>query len=72
MINRLRYITGGGGTEQGPAPPTNANLTFDNGEAVIHFKDQLQAPPGAPAVTQPPEDDGLAPPGGAVLGAEEI
>ncbi len=64
MFNRLRDITAGGGTERGPAPPTNVNLTFDGGEAVIHFEDQLQAPPGAPAVTQPQRTTGLLRHGG--------
>ena len=72
MFNKLWDITGGRGTELGPVPPANTNLTFDDGEAVINFKDQLQAPPHAPAVTQLPEDEGLAPPQEAILGAEEI
>ncbi len=58
--------------ERGPAPPANANLTFDNGKAVICFEDQLWAPPGPPVVTQPPEEDELAPPQGTVRGAQEI
>jgi hypothetical protein len=62
MFNQLRELsTGGGGTSMSTAPP-NASLTFDNGEAVVHFENQLQVPPGAPIITQPQEDDGLAAP----------
>jgi hypothetical protein len=69
MFNRLRELsTSGGGTGANTAPP-NASLTFDNGDAVVHFENQLQAPPGAPIITQPQEDDGLAAPPVAFLGA---
>jgi hypothetical protein len=69
MFNRLRELsTGGGGTGASTTPP-NASLTFNNGDAVVHFENKLQAPPGAPIITQPQEDDGLAAPQVAFLGA---
>jgi hypothetical protein len=69
MFNRLRDLsTGGGGTGASNAP-ANASLTFDDGDAVIHFENQLQAPPGAPVITQPQEADGFAAPQVAFLGA---
>ncbi len=69
MFNPLRDLsTGGGGTNASTAPP-NASLTLDDGDAVVHFENQDQAPPGAPVITQPQEDDGFAAPQVAFLGA---
>ncbi len=52
---------GGGGASESEHP-ANAGFTFDNGDAILNFENQLQPPPAAPTITQQQEDKGLAAP----------
>jgi hypothetical protein len=67
MFNSLRGLTGNRGTTGDKNQLANVDLTFDDGDAMVNFENQLQPPPAAQTITHQQEEEALAvPPQGAI------
>jgi hypothetical protein len=61
MFNSLRGLTGGGGASKSEHP-ANVGFTFDDGDAIVNFENQLQPPPAVPTIAQQQEEEVFAAP----------